>query len=188
MKTVISYLKEFLGKILCGFGVKVVGTVSELMIPFILSHILANIVGKDVFTVVMWGILMMVCATASCVFNVIANRMATGVSRNFIQNLRRDLFAKTLRLSASQTDKFTIPSLESRITTDTYNVHGFFTMMLRMGARSPIVLIGGIVITLIMDAYLAMVMFAVLPFIFVTVLFVSKKGCQAVQKGAALGR
>jgi len=182
MKTVIGYMKEFYSKILLGFGIKIIGTVAELLIPFILSHVLANIVGKDVQTVVMWGVLMMVCATASCVFNVIANRMATGVSRNFVENLRRDLFSKTLRLSAAQTDKFTIPSLESRITTDTYNVHGFFTMMLRMGARSPIVLVGGIIITLIMDAYLALVMFAVLPFIFVTVLFVSKKGVKLYKK------
>lgn len=176
MKTVIGYLKEYFNKILLSFGVKIIGTVAELLIPFILSHVLSNIVGRDVKTVVMWGVLMMVCATASCVFNVKANRMATGVSRDFVENLRRDLFAKTLRLSAAQTDKFTIPSLESRITTDTYNVHGFFTMMLRLGARAPIVLVGGIAITLIMDAYLAMVMFAVLPFIFVTVLFISKKG------------
>ncbi len=182
MKTVIGYLKEFFNKILLSFGVKIIGTVAELLIPFILSYVLSNIVGRDVRTVVMWGILMMVCATVSCVFNVKANRMATGVSRDFVENLRRDLFAKTLRLSAAQTDKFTIPSLESRITTDTYNVHGFFTMMLRMGARAPIVLIGGIVITLIMDAYLAMVMFAVLPFIFITVLFVSKKGIRLYKK------
>ncbi len=182
MKTVIGYLREYFNKILLSFGVKIIGTVAELLIPFILSHVLSNIVGRDVKTVVMWGVLMMVCATASCVFNVKANRMATGVSRDFVENLRRDLFAKTLRLSAAQTDKFTIPSLESRITTDTYNVHGFFTMMLRLGARAPIVLIGGIVITLIMDAYLAMVMFAVLPFIFVTVLFVSKKGVRLYKK------
>ena len=182
MKTVIGYLKEYFNKILLSFGVKIIGTVAELLIPFILSHVLSNIVGRDVKTVVMWGVLMMVCATASCVFNVKANRMATGVSRDFVENLRRDLFAKTLRLSAAQTDKFTIPSLESRITTDTYNVHGFFTMMLRLGARAPIVLVGGIAITLIMDAYLAMVMFAVLPFIFITVLFVSRKGIRLYKK------
>jgi len=182
MRTVIGYLKVFFSKILLSFGVKIIGTVSELLIPFILSYVLDNVEGMSVYSVSMWGVLMMLCATSSCVFNVKANRMATGVSRDFVENLRRDLFAKTLRLSAAQTDKFTIPSLESRITTDTYNVHGFFTMMLRMGARSPIVLIGGIVITLIMDAYLAMVMLAVLPFIFVTVLIVSKKGVKLYKR------
>ena len=99
--------------------------------------------------------------------------------------MRRDLFARTLRLSAAQTDRFTIPSLESRITTDTYNVHSFVNMAQRMGVRAPIMLIGGITITLFMDAYLSMVMIAVAPVIFATILFISKKGVPlyaAVQK------
>ena len=182
MKTVIGYLKDFYKAILQGFGIKVIATVAELFIPFILSHVLANIVGKEVYEVILWGGLMMVCAATSCIFNVVANRMSAKVSRGFVEDLRRDLFSKTLRLSASQTDKFTIPSLESRITTDTYNVHAFFSMMLRMGARSPIVLVGGIIMTLIMDAYLALVMIAVPPFIFITVAFISKKGVKLYTK------
>ena len=182
MKLVIGYLKKFYKTILLGFVIKVLGTVSELFIPFILSYVLANIIGKEVKEVFYWGILMIACATFSCVFNVIANRMATKVSRHFVEDIRRDLFKKTLRLSASQTDKFTIPSLESRVTTDTYNVHAFFAMMLRIGTRSPIILIGGIIMTLIMDAYLALVMLAVLPFIFITVTFVTKKGVKLYTK------
>ena len=98
------------------------------------------------------------------------------MARNFAERMRHDLFDRTLRLSAAQTDSFTIPSLESRITTDTYNVHSFVSMMQRMGVRAPILLVGGIIITLLMDSYLALAMIAVLPFIFITVYFISKKG------------
>ena len=90
--------------------------------------------------------------------------------------MRKELFEKTLRLSAKQTDEFTIPSLESRITSDTYNVYNFFNMIQRIGVRAPIMLIGGIGITLFMDASLSLVMISVLPFIFVTVFFISRKG------------
>ena len=117
-----------------------------------------------------------IAAAAACVLNIVANRMAAKVSRNFSEKVRRDLFDHTLRLSAAQTDKFTIPSLESRITTDTYNLHNFIGMMQRMGVRAPILLAGGLAITLLMDTYLALVMIAVLPFIFVTVFFISRKG------------
>ena len=48
--------------------------------------------------------------------------------------------------------------------------------MLRMGIRAPMLLIGGIAITLLMDSYLALAMLSILPFIFVTVYFISKKG------------
>ena len=165
-----------------GFTIKFVGTIAELMLPFILSHVLANVIGKDVEEIIFWGALMIVCSLIACIFNVKANRMASKISRDFAENLRRDLFRKTLYLSASQTDKFTIPSLESRITTDTYNIHGFVNMMQRMGVRAPIMLIGGISITLFMDAYLSLVMIAVLPLIFATVFFISKKGVPLYDK------
>ncbi|MBQ6796074.1 MAG: ABC transporter ATP-binding protein [Clostridia bacterium] len=161
---------------LWGFTIKTTGTVSELMLPFILSHILTNVIGKSIGEVILWGGLMVVCSAIACIFNIIANRKAAKVSRNFAEEMRRDLFKKTLHLSARQTDLFTIPSLESRITTDTYNVHHFVNMMQRLGVRAPIMLIGGIAITLLMDAYLSLVMIAMLPLIFVTVYFISSKG------------
>ncbi|MBO5743352.1 MAG: ABC transporter ATP-binding protein [Clostridia bacterium] len=176
MKTLLKYLKPFYSKMTLGFGIKVLGTVIELFIPYILSHILANVKNFTMNEIVLWGSLMIVCALFSCVFNIIANRMAAKVSKNFAESMRKDLFIKTLRLSAAQTDKFTIPSLESRITTDTYHVHGFVNMMQRMGVRAPILLAGGILITMIMDFRLSLVMTAILPLIFATVYFVRKKG------------
>ncbi len=160
-----------------GLSIKIAGTLVELMLPYILSHILKTVVEtQSVPEIIKWGGLMILCAGLACVFNIIANRMAAKVSRNFSEKLRHDLFVQTLRLSAAQTDKFTIPSLESRITTDTYNLHNFVGMMQRMGVRAPILLIGGIAITLLMDVYLALAMIAILPFIFVTVYFISQKG------------
>ena len=176
MKLLHKYLKPYYVRMLAGFLIKTTGTLSELMLPFILSHILTNVIGKSVKEVILWGGGMIVCSAIACVFNITANRMASKVSRNFAEEMRRDLFEKTLHLSARQTDKFTIPSLESRITTDTYNVHHFVNMMQRLGVRAPILLIGGVAITLIMDAYLSMVMLAMLPLIFVTVYFISSKG------------
>jgi len=176
VKTVLRYLNGYYGRMAFGFVIKTVGTLSELMLPYILSHILQDVIGRQITDIIFWGGLMIACSAIACIFNIIANRMAARVSRNFAESMRRDLFIKTLRLSAAQTDKFTIPSLESRITTDTYNVHGFINMIQRLGVRAPILLIGGIAITLFMDARLSLVMIALLPLIFVTVYFISKKG------------
>ena len=54
--------------------------------------------------------------------------------------------------------------------------------MQRMGVRAPILLVGGIIITLVMDSFLALAMIAVLPFIFVTVYFISRKGVPLYSK------
>ncbi len=176
MRTVIKYLKPFYGRMGLGLFIKIMGTLAELMLPYILSHILGNVLGTQVSDIVFWGVVMVICSLLACVLNVIANRMAAWVARGFAEDMRRELFEKTLRLSARQTDEFTIPSLESRITSDTYNVYNFFNMVQRMGVRAPIMLIGGIGITLFMDASLSLVMISVLPFIFVTVFFISRRG------------
>ncbi|MGN1095058.1 MAG: ABC transporter transmembrane domain-containing protein, partial [Eubacteriales bacterium] len=177
MRTLAKFLKPFFGRMSLGFSIKVTGTLVELLLPYILSHILKNVVAKEsIKQILLWGLLMVTCAAVACLCNICANRMAAKVSRDFSEKMRHELFAKTLRLSAAKTDSFTIPSLESRITTDTYNVHSFVSMMQRMGVRAPILLIGGIAITLIMDSYLALVMIAILPFIFITVYLISRRG------------
>lgn len=177
MKLMLKYLRPQYALMFLGLSIKVSGTVIELALPFILSHILKNVVGSlSVALVIAWGGAMIFCAAAACVLNVTANRIAEKVTKSFARRLRKDLFDKTIRLSAAQTDYFTIASLESRITTDTYNVRRFSGVMQRMGVRAPILLIGGTAITLIMDRYLALAMIAALPFIFVTVYYISRKG------------
>ncbi len=177
MRLILKYLRPLFGRMSFGLSIKSIGTLVELAIPYILSYILKNVVTQQsIALIVAWGMAMVGCSVFACVFNIWANRLAAGVARDFSERLRNDLFGRTIDLSAAQTDSFTVASLESRITTDTYNVHGFVNMMQRMGVRAPIMLIGGIAITLVMDSYLALSMLAVLPFIFITVYFISKKG------------
>ncbi len=177
MKRILSYLKPFRLRMLVGFIIKVTGTMAELILPYILTHILENvIVEMNVGKVVFFGVVMVFFGIVACLGNITANRMAARVTTNFSKEMRKELFSKTLYLSSADTDSFTIPSLESRITTDTYNVHNFIGMMQRMGVRAPILLIGGISLTLFMDRALAFVMIATLPIIFITVYGISRKG------------
>ncbi len=182
MKTMLSYLKPYYKKIGFGFIIKTLATLSELMLPLILSHVLKNVIGGTVTDVVLWGVLMVLCAGLACILNIYANQIAARTSSSFAEAMRKDLFKKTLRLSAAQTDKFTIPSLESRITSDTYNIHRFVGMIQRMGIRAPIMLFGGITITLLMDAALSAIMIAILPVTFCTIFFISKRGVPLYSK------
>lgn len=183
MKRILSYLGEFKKRLVIGLLIKISGTVAELFIPFILTYILEKvIVEKNVMLVVTNGVIMAFCAIVACLGNVIANRMAAKTTMLFSYAMRRDLFYSTLSLGARATDEFTIPSLESRITSDTYNVQNFIGMMQRMGVRAPMLLMGGTVITFIMDKYLALVMLVTLPIIFFFVYSISRKGVPLYSK------
>ncbi len=183
MKWVLTYLKPLRARITIGTSIKIIGTLAELMIPFLLSYILEKVIDtNDVKKILFFGALMAVCAVIACLGNIIANRMAAKTTMHFSSRMRRDLFSKTLHLSARNRDSFTIPSLEARITSDTYNVQNFIGMMQRMGIRAPILLLGGTIITMIMDRKLALVMIATLPLIFVVVYSISRKGVPLYSK------
>jgi ATP-binding cassette subfamily B protein len=119
---------------------------------------------------------MIVLSVSVFALNIIGNRLASHVARKSTEGIRHELFAKTIRLSAKDADHFTVPSLESRITSDTYNIHQFTGMILRMGIRAPILLFGGIFITVFIDPVLTLVMVALLPIIAISVTFITKKG------------
>ena len=177
MKWILSYLKPLTRRIIAGTAVKIIGTVAELFIPFLLSYILEHVIQtNEISKILFYGVLMAIFAAVSSLGNIIANRMAAKTTMLFSTQMRKDLFSKTLHLSARSTDRFTIPSLESRITSDTYNVQNFVNMIQRMGIRAPILLLGGTVITMIMDRRLALVMLAMAPLIFIIVYGVSRLG------------
>ena len=177
MNWILTYLTPLRLRILKGISIKSAATIAELMIPFLLSYILDHVIASgSVGQILLHGVLMVACAAIACVGNITANRMAAKTTMLFSTEMRRDLFSKTLHLCARSTDRFTIPSLESRITTDTYNVQNFVGMMQRMGIRAPILLLGGSLITLMMDSKLALVMIAMLPLIFVVVYGISRMG------------
>ncbi len=181
MKLIFKYLKPYYGRMLFGLLVKICGTVAELFMPWILAHILDNVipdtkVSGNMNSMIFWSLMMLLMAILARNFNVFANRKAAEVSKNTIFVLRNDLFHKILHLSGKQTDKVGIPSLISRMTTDTYNIHHAINMMQRMGVRAPMIILGGLVLTATLDPVLTLVLAGTMPFIVAVIIVISKKG------------
>ena len=177
MKVILHYIKPFIPRMSVGISIKFIGAVMELLLPWILSYLIDDIVPlRDIGLILLWGGAMVLAAVAALVTNIVANRMAAWVAQHTTQALRHDLFKKISYLSCSQIDRYSIPSLESRLTSDTYNVHQMIGMIQRMGVRAPILLVGGIFITLTLDPVLTLVLVCTLPFLGVLVFSVSKRG------------
>lgn len=177
MKKVIAYLKPYFGKMALGLLIKFTGTIMDLLLPWILAYIIDHVIPlKDVRRIVFWGVMMLFCSVVAVLGNIIANRMASRVARDTTRQIRHDLFSKISYLSCNQMDEVGVPSLISRLTSDTYNVHNMIGMMQRLGVRAPILLAGGIFVTLTLEPVLTLVLLAVMPFITAVVYLVSKKG------------
>lgn len=175
MKRILQYIRPFYWYMAVTMLIKFMGTVMELLIPRLLEIMLDVAVpqGKR-STILFIGGAMLLCALVCVAANIIANRMSAKSAGGITQKLRYDLFEKIDRLSARQMDEITAPSAISRLTSDTYNVNQLLARMQRLGVRGPILLLGGIIITLFMDLKLALIMIATLPIIAVVVYFVTK--------------
>ena len=125
MKKVLSvYLRPYYGRMLIGFIIKFFGTIMDLCLPWILAYMIDSIIPqREKGRIYLWGIVMLICSILALTLNVFANRMASKVARDTTETIRHDLFERILWLSNAKTDAFTKPSLISRLTTDTYNVH-----------------------------------------------------------------
>lgn len=177
MKTLLSYLSPYKLRMALGLLIKAAGTLAELFLPLIMAHMIDDVAPtEDILALSLWGAGMLACAAAGLAGNVIANRMASKVARDTTERIRADLFSKTLNLSARQTDEATVPSLVSRLSSDTYNVHNMIGMMQRLGVRAPILLVGGMALTFMVDPMLALILLAAVPALAVIVIVVSKRG------------
>ena len=183
MKNLRTYLKPWMKMMIIGFLIKTTGTFLELLLPGILSRIIDEIVpAGQMDQIILWGAIMVIASLLALIFNITANRNASRVARNVTRNIRHDLFDKALYLTCEKTDAYTIPSIESRLTSDTYHLHRMIGMMQRLGVRAPIITIGGLIMTFVLDPYLALVFLAVIPFMIIVLVLRATRGVAMYKK------
>ena len=137
-------------------GIKMSGTALELMIPYVMEHLIDHVVPtREIRSVLLWGAVMIALALCVRFLHVNANRLSVKTAKEATRQIRRDLFHAAVNMSGSQMDEIGLPSLISRMTSDSYNVQSFIQSMQTIGIRAPIMLIGGICVTLSMDTGLA---------------------------------
>jgi len=177
MKLILHYMNNYRGMIIGSIIIKLMGTVAELMIPYVMEHLIDRVAPtKDLTAVLLWGCVMLVLAVLVRTLNVVANRRGARAAQKCTWEVRRDLFRRTLHLSGSQSDELSLPSLISRMTSDSYNVQNFIRSVQAMGIRAPIMLLGGIAVTLTMDAGLAVILCLIAPVMMALVVWISLKG------------
>ena len=177
MKKILGYLTPYKKLILKGLSVKSFATIMELFLPWLLAYMIDFIIPtKSIPKVLLYGGLMLGSSLLALGGNVLANRMAARISSDAIRDLRDDAYKHIMTFSNRSVDRFTIPSLISRMTTDTYHIYRMFNVIQRIGIRAPILLLGSIVMMLFIDTYLAFVLIALLPIITWVIIWISRKG------------
>lgn len=186
MKRTLGYLKPYAGRTALALFLKTAGSVSELVLPYLLSYIIDELTPlKDETAIWIAGGAMLFFSLLALFGNIAANRLSALVAGAMTRALRHDLFRKTSYLKCSQVDELTVPSLISRLTSDTYYVNQMVARTMRMGVRAPILLAGGLLFCFLLNARLALVLVAVIPVVAVPLFLITRKSVPmylAVQK------
>ena len=189
MKMILRLVKPYWQMLVISLSFKSIGALADLFLPWLIAFMIDKEIPRlrneninDLTTLYLLGALMVLIAFMGLYLNVVANRKAEMIAALSVKGLRHDLFSKIERLTANQVDHLTRPSLISRMTTDTYNMYNATASMQRLGVRAPVLLIGGILMSLLLDPVLTLIMVGMLPLIIVIVYFYSKKGIPLYKK------
>ncbi len=177
MRLIFKHMKKHWKLVALAILIKFLGSVSELSLPYILEYIIDEIVPSGNLTrVLLWGSLMFATAVIFRALNVIANKRAIDNAHKISYEIRQSLFEKTMNLSGTQFDALTLPSLISRMTSDSYNVQSACAQLQSLCVRAPMMLLGGLIMTMFMDFKLSLILLCMMPILILVIYMISSKG------------
>jgi len=109
------------------------------------------------------------------VFGILAGRTSAVASAGFAKNLRRAVFSNVQKFSFANIDKYSAPSLITRLTTDVTNIQNSFMMIIRVAIRSPVMFLASFIMVLIIKPEMALIFAAVVPILGIGVTFLTVK-------------
>ena len=165
LKTLAKSIREYkLASILSPLFVSI-EVVLECLMPFVISMLVEVIESSTPTMEEIWkyaGILVAI-AVASLVAGALAGAFCARASTGFAKNLRKDLYYHIQDFSFENIDKFSTPSLVTRMTTDVTNVQLSYMMIVRLAIRAPLMVIFSFVMAFVMGGDLAWIFLAVVP-------------------------
>ncbi len=139
--------------------------VLEVVIPLLMAYLIDNGIEKGNMRYVwLCGGILALCALLSLLCGVLSGKHAAIASSGFARNLRHDMYYALQEYSFSNIDKFSTASLITRMTTDVMHLQHAFQMIIRITVRSPALLIFSLIAAFSVNAKLALIFVAVVPF------------------------
>ena len=157
--------------------------VMECLIPFIIAQLVNQIkAGCALGTILRYGLVLVAMAAVSLTFGAWAGSTCATASSGFAHNLRKDLFYKIQGYSFENIDKFSTPSLVTRMTTDVNNVQLAYMMLIRTAVRCPFMLIFAFVMAFVMGGKMAFIFLLVIPILGTGLFWVIRKSMPLFRK------
>ena len=175
MRKYIPYAKKYWYSFILGPFFMILEACGE----FILPYINANIINKgastgDIGYILENGLYMALIAIFMMITGILGAFFSIRASTRLAAGVRFDVFKKIQKFSFSNIDDFTTGSLITRITNDVTQVQNFAQTLLRGMFRSPVMLVGALIMAFSLNKKLALVIFAVMPLLALAIAIIIK--------------
>ncbi len=176
MKKYLPYVKKYWYCFLLGPLFMVLEACGEFVLPFVNASLINEIEygGADKAFIIKQGIYMVLIAAFMLVTGVLGAYFAVRGSARLAAGVRRETFAKIQTFSFSNIDDFTTGSLITRITNDVTQIQNFTNTLLRGMFRSPVMLVGALIMSFALKPDLAWVILAIMPFMALAIFLIIK--------------
>lgn len=177
MKSLLKYLKPYTSNIIFTLILLFLQSVANLFLPKLMSLIVdVGITNGDTPYILKIGGIMLVTALLGTVFVIISSLISSKIAMGFSRDLRLALFTKVEGFSLGAFDKVGTASLITRSTNDITQVQQLILMALRMMVTAPLMILGGIIMSLATNVSLSMLLLVAIPILLVVIVFVGRKG------------
>ncbi len=142
--------------------------IGEVAMDLILAQYMEKMVDFGIQTsnmdnVVKYGLIMLAIVFAGVILGVLSGVFTNLAAFNFSNDLRKEVFAKIMKLSIHQSDDFKTGSLVTRVTNDITQVQNMIAMVLRGLIRATSFFVLGIIFTLMISIKFGIVILVLLP-------------------------
>lgn len=166
MKKVLKELGRYKKDTCLCIAMSALEVVFEILLPFMTGLIIdKGLEAGDMPAVYRYGLVMVVFAFISLLSGAGAGRYAAKASSGFAANLRNAIYGTVQDFSFSNIDKFSVPGLVTRMTTDVTNVQNAFMMVIRQAVRAPLTLVFSYVMCVIISLKLSLTFLIALIFL-----------------------
>ncbi len=180
IKTMLGSVREFKKPAIVTLLLIIGEVFIEVLIPFYTAELVNRIkAGVEMQSVLRLGLILVVMALLSLACGAAAGFAGARASAGFARNLRRDIFERIQHFSFENIDRFSAPSLVTRMTTDIGYVQMAFMMTIRAAVRAPLMLIFAVVMAFLMGGGLAMTFVVVIPVLLLGLIMIARKAMPA---------
>ena len=163
IKTLLKSVREYKKSALLTPVFMVFEVAMECMLPLYMAVLIDNMNSGSSELILKYGLILLGMASVSLISGILAGRSAAKAACGFASNLRHDIYYRILDFSFSDIDRFSTPSLITRMTSDVSNVQMSFQMIIRLAVRSPLMLIFSVIMSFRVNADMALIFLAIIP-------------------------